>query len=82
MNTLRSRTIRLAYADLALRPHLLPLLRMAAGDKCVVCGKPGGEIRYNVRGEEGTELSGRVFVKSSVLCGKHQDMLEDAGRLF
>ena len=42
----------------------------------MVCGKPGDEIRYNVRGSDGTELAGRVFIKGSVLCDKHQEMLE------
>lgn len=76
MSTLRSSLIRLAHTHPTLRPHLLPLLRTAAGDKCVVCGKPGDEIRYNVRGSDGTELAGRVFIKGSVLCDKHQEMLE------
>lgn len=74
---LRSKLMRLAHSNPGLRSHLLPLLtKTAAGDKCVVCGKPGEEIRYNVRGSDGTELAGRVFIKGSVLCDKHQEMLE------
>lgn len=77
---LRSRLVRLAHARPELRPHLLPLLKTAAADdKCVVCGKPGEAVRYNVRGSDGTELAGRVFIKGSVLCDKHQEMLGDAG---
>lgn len=48
---------------------------LTASDLCVVCGKPGEAIRYTVRGENGTPLSGRVFVKGTVLCEPHQEML-------
>ena len=76
---LRAGLIRLAHANPELRPHILPILRTAAGDRCVVCGKPGEEIRYTVRGMDGTDLTGRVFPKGSVLCEKHQDMLDVIG---
>ena len=46
-----------------------------ASDLCVVCGKPGEAVRYTVKGENGTPLSGRVFVKGTVLCEPHQEML-------
>lgn len=49
---------------------------LIASDLCVVCGKPGEAIRYTVRGADGTALSGRVFLKGTVLCDPHQDMLE------
>lgn len=48
---------------------------LLASDLCVVCGKPGEAIRYTVRGEDGTPLSGRVFLKGTVLCDPHQNML-------
>lgn len=48
---------------------------LTASDLCVVCGKPGEAIRYTVKGENGTPLSGRVFVKGTVLCEPHQEML-------
>ncbi len=48
---------------------------LTASDLCVVCGKPGEAVRYTVKGENGTPLSGRVFVKGTVLCEPHQEML-------
>jgi hypothetical protein len=49
---------------------------LTASDLCVVCGKPGDQIRYTVRGADGTQLTGRVFLKGTVLCESHQEMLE------
>jgi len=48
---------------------------IAATDLCVVCGKPGEVIRYTARGVDMTPLSGRVFVKGTVLCEPHLEML-------
>ena len=48
---------------------------LTASDLCVVCGKPGEAVRYTVKGADKTPLSGRVFVKGTVLCEPHQEML-------
>ena len=48
---------------------------LTAADLCVVCGNPGTVIHYTVQGEDGTPLARRVFVKGTVICGKHQEML-------
>ena len=48
---------------------------VSATDLCVVCGKPGEVIRYTVKGDAGTPLNGRIFVKGSVLCETHQEMV-------
>lgn len=48
---------------------------ITATDLCVVCGKPGEEIRYSAKGMDRTPLSGRVFVKGTVLCETHLEML-------
>ena len=48
---------------------------LTASDLCVVCGKPGEAVRYTVKGADKTPLSGRVFVKGTVLCETHQEML-------
>lgn len=45
-------------------------------DRCVVCGKPGEQIRADVRGMDGTPLAGRVFLRRTVLCDTHQEMLD------
>lgn len=49
---------------------------LTAADLCVVCGKPGEVIRYTAKGSDRTPLSGRVFIKGTVLCEAHQEMLE------
>ena len=87
MITLRSKLIRLAYAQPSIRVHILPMIqggeilpmRRAASedeDLCVVCGKPGEIIRYTVRGMDGTAIAGRVFLKGTALCDRHQAMCD------
>lgn len=49
---------------------------LTASDLCVVCGKPGEVIRYTAKGKDKTVLAGRVFVKGTVLCDPHQEMLD------
>lgn len=50
--------------------------RVASEGKCVVCGEPGEVIRFFVRGADRTELAGRVFPKTSILCPRHASMCE------
>jgi hypothetical protein len=87
MASLRSKLIHLAHVSPSLRSHILPLLqegtplpmsRRAAEDEdlCVVCGKPGEKIRFTVRGMDKTPLAGRLFLKGTALCDKHQDMCD------
>lgn len=49
---------------------------LSAANLCVVCGKPGEVLRFTVRGSDGTPLGGRIFVKGSVICPAHEEMLE------